>query len=71
MEEQKRKANHYDGIAGKVREELALDELCCNEQLCIFAGTEYCVKQSCWTCELHGCRGCRHLKECASEGVLN
>lgn len=25
-------ANHYDGIAGKVREELALDELCCNER---------------------------------------
>lgn len=25
--EEKRMANHYDGIAGKVREELALDEL--------------------------------------------
>lgn len=37
--------NHYDGIAGKVREELALDELCCNEQSCILAGTEYCVKK--------------------------
>ena len=25
--EEKRVANHYDGIAGKVREELALDEV--------------------------------------------
>jgi hypothetical protein len=25
--EQKRMANHYEGIAGKVREELALDEV--------------------------------------------
>lgn len=25
--EEKRMANHYDGIAGKVREELAFDEL--------------------------------------------
>ena len=60
MEEQKRMANDYNSIAGKVR-----------EQLCIFAGTEYCVKESCFTCELHGCRGCAHLKECASEGMLN
>lgn len=27
MEEQKKMANDYDGIAGKVREELALDEV--------------------------------------------
>lgn len=63
-------ANHYDCIAGKVREELALDELRCNEQSCILVGTEYCVKESCDTCELSGCRGCAHLKECASEGML-
>lgn len=69
--EEKRMANHYYGIAGKVREELALDELRCNEQSCILAGTEYCVKESCGTCELNGCRGCRHLKECAREGMLN
>ena len=64
-------ANHYDGIAEKIREELALDELRCNEQSCILAGTEYCVKESCGTCELNGCRDCAHLKECASEGMLN
>lgn len=55
-------ANDYNSIAGKVREELASDELRCNEQSCILAGTEYCVKESCDTCELSGCRGCAHLK---------
>lgn len=71
MDKQKKMANDYNGIAGKVREELALDKLRCNEQLCIFAGTEYCVKESCDTCELLGCRCCAHIKECVSEGMLN
>lgn len=48
-----------------------VNEQICDDFSCLFAGTEYCVKESCDTCELNGCRGCRHLKECASEGTLN
>lgn len=64
MEEQKKMANDYNSVAGKVREELALDELRCNEQLCIFAGTKLCVEESCNRCKLNNCRVCRHLFEC-------
>ena len=46
-------------------------ELICDDFSCLFAGTEYCVNESCGTCELNWCRGCRHLKECASEGMIN
>lgn len=40
------------------------------ESTCKFSGTEYCVKESCCTCELNGCRGCAHLKECIEEGLI-
>lgn len=34
----------------------------CNDFICKFAGTGYCIKDSCNNCRLHGCRGCNHLK---------
>lgn len=43
----------------------------CDDFICKFAGTKYCVKESCNNCSLHGCRGCIHFEECAEEGVLN
>lgn len=43
----------------------------CDDSLCKFAGTEYCIKESCGICKLHGCRGCKHFEECIKEGLLN
>lgn len=43
----------------------------CDDSLCKFAGTEYCINESCGTCKLHGCRGCKHFEECIKEGLLN
>ena len=64
MEEQKKMAKDSNRVAGKGKEEFALDEFRCKEQLCIFAGTKLCVEESCNGCKLNHCRVCRHLFEC-------
>lgn len=43
----------------------------CNDFICKFAGTGYCIKDSCNNCRLHDCRGCNHFEECIEEGLLN
>ena len=56
----------------ELREEaMEAERYSCDDSLCKFAGTEYCIKKSCGICKLHGCRGCEHLEECIKEGLLN
>lgn len=39
----------------------------CDQFLCKFVGSKYCVASSCKRCKLSNCRGCKHLKECIEE----
>lgn len=42
----------------ELREEaMEAEKYSCDDSLCKFAGTEYCIKESCGICKLHGCRG--------------
>lgn len=39
----------------------------CDDFLCKFAGTEYCIMENCKQCKLNNCRGCNYLNECMDE----
>ena len=43
----------------------------CDQFLCKFVCSKYCVASSCKRCKLCNCRGCKHLKECIEELMEN
>lgn len=48
-------------------EAIEANKYSCDDFTCKFAGTACCVKESCNTCDLNGCRGCVHFEECIEE----